>query len=93
MVFPQPARDWREWHPSIRNARRLATSLFNSWDDALLFRKLATLRLDAPVFELVDDLRWSGPRPSFEELCRVMGSTDLFGRATSAATNALVETA
>src|SRR5438477_2911557 len=42
-------RDWREWHPSIGNARRLATSLFNSWDDALLFRKLATLRLDAPV--------------------------------------------
>src|SRR5262250_667187 len=25
-------RDWRDWHPSIANARRLATSLFDSWD-------------------------------------------------------------
>jgi 5'-3' exonuclease len=86
-------RDWREWHPSIGNARRLATSLFDSWDDALLFRKLATLRLDVPVFESVDDLRWKGPRPSFEGQCRVMGSPDLLGRATAATTNALVQTA
>ena len=86
-------KNWREWHPSISNARRLATSLFNSWDDALLFRKLATLRLDVPVFESVDDLRWRGQRPSFEEQCRVMGSPDLFERATSATTNALVQTA
>jgi 5'-3' exonuclease len=85
-------RDWREWHPSIRNARRLAISLVNSWDDALLFRTLATLRLDAPGFESVDGLRWMGPRPCFEQQCRVMGSPDLFGRATSAATNALVPT-
>ena len=80
-------RDWREWHPSIGNARRLATALFSSWDDALLFRQLATLRLDAPVLESVDDLRWGGPRQSFEEQCRLMGSPDLFGRATLAATN------
>jgi 5'-3' exonuclease len=86
-------RNWREWHPSTGNARRLATSLFNGWDDALLFRKLATLRLDAPVSESVDDLRWRGPRSSFEEQCRVMGSPDLFGRATSAATNAQAQTA
>jgi 5'-3' exonuclease len=86
-------RNWQEWHPSIGNARRLATSLFNSWDDALLFRKLATLRLDAPVSESVDDLRWKEPRPSFEEQCRVMGSADLFPRAILAATNALVQTA
>jgi len=78
-------RNWRDWHSSIGNARRLATSLFNSWDDALLFRKLATLRLDAPVFESGGDLRWRGPQPGFEEQCRVMGSQDLFDRATSAA--------
>ncbi len=86
-------RSWREWHPSIGNARRLATSLFNSWDDALLFRKLATLRLDVPVFESVDELRWKGPRPSFEGQCRVMGSPDLLDRANATATNALVQTA
>src|SRR6185437_3472465 len=44
-------KDWRDWHPSIASARRLSTSLFNSWNHALLFRTLATLRLDAPVFD------------------------------------------
>jgi 5'-3' exonuclease len=77
-------KDWHAWHPSIANARRLATSLFDSWDDALLFRLLATLRLDAPVFQTLDDLRWQGPRPSFEEQARALGSPDLFRRAMAA---------
>jgi 5'-3' exonuclease len=79
-------KDWRAWHPSISNARRLSISLFNSWDDALLFRTLATLRLDAPVFDTVEDLRWQGPHPRFEAQCRAMQSADLFGRAMSAIT-------
>jgi 5'-3' exonuclease len=77
-------KDVRSWHPSIRSALKLATSLFSSWEDALLFRTLATLRLDAPVFETVEDLRWGGPRGSFEEQCRLMRSPDLFSRAQSA---------
>lgn len=77
-------KEWRDWHLSIKNARRLATSLFTSWDEALLFRTLATLRLDAPVFDTVDDLGWKGPHPEFEEYCRAMGSPDLFDRAMSA---------
>jgi 5'-3' exonuclease len=78
-------KDWREWDPSISNARRLAASLFESWNDALLFRTLATLRLDAPVFDTVEDLRWEGPCPSFEERSRELESAALFGRARSAA--------
>lgn len=78
-------KDWRDWHPSIRSALRLSTSLFGCWTDALLFRTLATLRLDVPVFENVDELRWKGPRPSFEEHCERMKSPDLLSRATSAA--------
>jgi len=77
-------KDWREWPPSIRNARRLSTSLLNFWDDALLFRILATLRLDVPVFDTVDDLRWKGTHPNFEEQCLRMKSPDLLGRARSA---------
>jgi len=77
-------KDWRAWEPSIGNARRLAASLFDSWDDALLFRTLATLRLDVPVFETVDDIRWNAPRPEFERHCRAMGSPDLFDRVMSA---------
>ncbi|HXB21262.1 MAG TPA: 5'-3' exonuclease H3TH domain-containing protein [Candidatus Solibacter sp.] len=78
-------KDWREWHPSIRRARVLSESLFNAWNDALLFRTLATLRLDVPVFDTVEDLRWKGPRPNFEEHCRRMKATGLFDRVTSAA--------
>jgi 5'-3' exonuclease len=77
-------KDWREWHPSIRKARLLSLSLFNAWNDALLFRTLATLRLDAPIFDTVEDLRWKGPHPSFEEHCNRMKSPGLFDRATSA---------
>jgi 5'-3' exonuclease len=77
-------KDWREWHPSIRSAQRLATTLFGSWSDALLFRTLATLRLDVPVFDTVEDLRWKGPQPSFEEHCRQMRSPELLSRARSA---------
>jgi hypothetical protein len=77
-------RDWRAWHASIRSAQRLSTSLFSSWTEALLFRTLATLRLDVPVFDKVDDLRWTGPRASFEEQCRRMKSPELLSRAMSA---------
>lgn len=77
-------KDFRSWHPSIRSAQRLSVSLFSSWSDALLFRTLATLRLDVPVFDTIDDLRWNGPRESFEEQCNRMKSPDLLSRATSA---------
>jgi 5'-3' exonuclease len=77
-------KDWRTWNPTIRRARTLAESLFPAWDDALLFRKLATLRLDVPVFETIDDLRWQGPRPEFKQLCERLKSPTLYQRAQSA---------
>ena len=82
-------KDWREWHTSIRNARPLSVTLFDLWNEALLFRTLATLRLDVPVFETVEDLHWNGPRPSFEEHCRRMKAPELLDRATSAAAKQL----
>ena len=45
---------------------RLASTLFERWDEALLYRTLATLRPDAPTIEGVEELRWTGPRPEFE---------------------------
>jgi hypothetical protein len=73
-----------EWHPSIKRSRALSDSLFHSWDDALLFRTLATLRLDVPVFESVDDLRWAGPHPEFDDRCRQMKAPDLLRRVKGA---------
>jgi 5'-3' exonuclease len=54
--------DWQQWDPSIRSAKTLAESLKASMSDALLFRTLATLRTDVPVFNTVEDLLWRGPR-------------------------------
>ena len=78
-------KDFRTWPSSIRSARRLSESLFNAWNEALLFRTLATLRLDVPVFPTVEDLRWNGPRPAFAELCERLKAPDLLRRVTTAA--------
>jgi 5'-3' exonuclease len=77
-------KDWQEWHASIRRARPLSESLFTNWNDALLFRTLATLRTDVRVFDSVEDLRWRGPKAKFREYCQTMSSPELFNRATSA---------
>jgi 5'-3' exonuclease len=62
--FEDVPRDWRQWPSDIRGAQRLAGVLFEQWNEAILYRTLATLRLDVPVFESVDELRWSGPAQS-----------------------------
>lgn len=77
-------KDWHSWHPSIRRARPLSESLFANWDDALLYRTLATLRLDVPVFDTLDDLQWRGPRPEFEALCKRLKAPELLRRANGA---------
>jgi 5'-3' exonuclease len=77
-------KDWRKWHPSISRARTLSEALFKSWNDALLFRTLATLRLDVPVFDTIEDLCWKGPRSTFDRLSNRMKVPDLLGRATAA---------
>lgn len=82
--FEDIPKDWREWHPSIKRARTLAECLFAGWEDALLFRKLATLRLDVPVFESIEDLRWKGPRPDFEAYARRLNAPALLDRIAAA---------
>lgn len=82
-------KDWQEWHPSIRRARALAESLFSAWNEAVLFRTLATLRLDVPVFNGVDELRWAGPRADFPACCKRLHLPELVERAQ--ATQRLVE--
>ena len=79
----QIPKDWQHWDPSIRRARPLAESLFGAWKEALLYRTLATLRLDAPVFNEIDDLRWKGPRDNFEQVCEQLRATDLYRRVSA----------
>ena len=60
--------DWRDWHANANNAARLAATLNEQRDRALLFRTLATLRSDLSLFKTVDELRWTGPTPAFAAL-------------------------
>ena len=53
--------DPREWGIVVPRAASLAATLARDRQLALLFRHLATLRTDVPVFESVDDLEWRGP--------------------------------
>jgi 5'-3' exonuclease len=59
-------KDCRDWHVNATNAGALADTLRRQWENALLFRKLATLRTDIPLFDDVEELRWNGPKPEFE---------------------------
>jgi 5'-3' exonuclease len=48
---------------------------------ALLFKRLATLRIDAKLFDDIEELHWRGPTPEFSELCVQMGAPKLSDRA------------
>lgn len=54
-------------------------------DLALLFKKLATLRTDAPVFSDVDDLRWRGPSDAFGVCAEHLGEVRLLERSLKVA--------
>lgn len=60
--------DWREWRVNAANAATLAATFVRERDQAFLFRDLATLRADIPLFESVDELQWRGPTPAFAPL-------------------------
>ncbi|CAN5461410.1 hypothetical protein BH11CYA1_BH11CYA1_00680 [soil metagenome] len=72
-------KDLSQW-PTIRGASKLATTLFDNFESALLYRQLATLRLDVPVFSNVDELRWQGPTTSFEAVCKRLKAKNSFKR-------------
>jgi 5'-3' exonuclease len=60
-------KDFTEWRLNVAGASRLADTLRREWDNALLFRRLATLRTDIKLFDDVEQLRWSGPGPAFDD--------------------------
>ncbi len=60
--------DSGDWHVNAANASALAQTLLRERDRALLFRTLATLRTDIPLFDDIDRLRWNGPTPAFDAL-------------------------
>ncbi|WP_420622334.1 5'-3' exonuclease [Candidatus Poriferisodalis sp.] len=74
-----------DWVPKVRGAAGLAATLAAERDLALLFRRIATVRTDAPVSESVDELAWRGPHRGFENLCEQIGAGALFDRVMNLA--------
>ena len=62
--------DPKEWRVNANNAAALAQTLARDRELAMLFRDLATLRTNIPVFESVDQLAWNGPTERFAPLAR-----------------------
>jgi 5'-3' exonuclease len=66
----------------LARATRLLDSLATHRDEALLYRRLATLRVDVPLRQELGDLEWRGARAELEEVCRGLGDEELPKRLT-----------
>jgi 5'-3' exonuclease len=67
-----------DWDVKVRSAAKLAETLRDRMDDALLYRDLATLRTDADIPQTLDELEWRGVhREAYETLCDQLGFTGL----------------
>ena len=66
-AIPESAREWRL---NVNNPQALAEVLRRQRDLAYLFRDLATLRTDLPLFASVDELLWKGPTDAFPALAK-----------------------
>ncbi len=73
--------DHEDWGLAVRGAAKLAATLRENIEDALLFKELATLRRDVPLEESLADLEWRGvPRGKFTAFCDELGFTQLLDR-------------
>jgi 5'-3' exonuclease len=69
------------WPRDVRGADRLAATLVERMEDALLYRRLATLIEDVPLAETLQELAWGGvPRRAFQQWCDRLGVSDLRAR-------------
>ena len=76
--IPASSRDWEL--PGLRGAEKLAVTLREQRALALLFKRIATVELDVEV-GTVDEWRWQGPTPAFEDVARRLDAPELWGRA------------
>src|SRR5438270_3303781 len=70
-----------EWGVGVRNPGRLAATLREQFELALLFRRIATVESDADVVASVDELQWRGPRPELVALAERINGLGLAERA------------
>ena len=80
--IPTVAAQWDV--PGLRHVPRLAETLAENLDLALLFRRIATVECDVEVGS-VDDWKWTGPTARFAAVCEELGTKSLAARAARAA--------
>jgi len=78
-------KDCRDWHVNATSAGALAATLREHWDEAILFRTLATLRTNIPLFDSVDQLRWNGPTSTFDAIAAGLDAAVTEPRRTTSA--------
>jgi 5'-3' exonuclease len=76
--------DGDEWHCGVGGSGRLAATLNEQRELAMLFRTLATLRSDAALFDDVEALRWKGPTKDFAAYAERIDAPELIARAARA---------
>ncbi len=77
-AIPPSSGDWGL--PAVRGAAKLAVTLRDDFELALLFRRIATIEIDVPVGR-VDDWRWAGPTDDFAAMADRLGAPHLVARA------------
>ena len=75
--------DPSEWDVSVRGAARLSENLEANRELAELFRTLARLKTDEPLFGSIEELRWRGAEPSFAATCERLRAPRLAERAAA----------
>lgn len=72
-----------DWDVQVRGAAKLAATLREERDLALLFKDIATLRTDADIPQALEDLRWKGAhKDEFHDLCDELGFESVKNRPT-----------
>jgi 5'-3' exonuclease len=76
---PRSSGDWGL--PALRGSEKLAVTLRDNMELALLFRRIATIECDVPVGK-VDDWQWTGPTEGFRDVAAALGAPHLVDRAS-----------
>lgn len=70
-----------KWDITIRGGAKLAKVLVDNLELAVLFRRIATVELEAPTITSVDELEWTGPTEALVEIADRLDAPGLLTRA------------
>ncbi len=80
--------DAARWEVQVRGAAKLAATLAEQRETAMLFKDLATLRTHLPIDASAASLCWTGPRPAFKQMAADLGAPALDDLAHTLASRA-----